>query len=141
MFHRHVAGCVRERAGDGSLLCELVHPYRESHWVPFRPSIAHAIVLPGESTLPHRLRQSTEVTCIIAGRGRMHVDRENEEVGEGSVVLVPPRGCPVAGEHGKCPSRLFRDSGPRLEKGRRGGLFPGILTGVQREPGLHEKGG
>ncbi|MDH7509929.1 MAG: cupin domain-containing protein [Methanolinea sp.] len=89
MFLRHVAGCRRERAGDGSLLCEIVHPHRERDTIPFRPSIAHAIVPPGESTLPHRLRQSTEVYCIVAGKGRMHIDGESSEVGEGCAVLIP----------------------------------------------------
>ncbi len=75
---------------DGSLLCELVHPLREKEKIPLRPSIAHAIVPPGESTLPHRLLKSTEVYYIISGEGRIHVGEETEAVGEGSAVLVPP---------------------------------------------------
>lgn len=82
-------------AGDGCTLCELLHPDRVTEKSPkagilMNTSIAHAFVRSGESTLPHRLKNSTEIYYIIAGMGIMHINCEAKEVFPGQVVYIPP---------------------------------------------------
>ena len=79
-----------ERVMDGSILCELLHPGREEGHIPMRYSIAHAIVPKGKSTLPHRLKASSEVYYILSGAGRMHIDGESAPVRPGQAVFIPP---------------------------------------------------
>jgi mannose-6-phosphate isomerase-like protein (cupin superfamily) len=73
---------------DGSILCGLLHPEREN--VPMRYSIAHAVVLGGESTLPHRLKASSEVYYILSGEGKMHIDGESASVRPGQAAFILP---------------------------------------------------
>lgn len=81
-------------AGDGCTLCELLHPDRELEGeedrISMNASIAHAFVRAGERTTPHRLKESAEIYYIIAGRGIMHIDDENEEVFPGQAIYIPP---------------------------------------------------
>jgi mannose-6-phosphate isomerase-like protein (cupin superfamily) len=74
-------------AGDSSFLKELLHPAKESLALGY--SLAHAVVKPGEKTLPHRLK-SSEVYYVLEGRGLMHVDGERAEVEAGQAVYIPP---------------------------------------------------
>ena len=55
-------------------------------------SIAHAIVKPGNSSMPHRFFEASEVYYILQGSGIMHIDDESAEVVPGDVVYVPPKG-------------------------------------------------
>jgi mannose-6-phosphate isomerase-like protein (cupin superfamily) len=73
---------------DSTLVCELLHPEREGLDLPY--SIAHAILQPGEVSLPHRLKTSAEVYLILDGVGEMHIDREISPVRAGQAVLIPP---------------------------------------------------
>lgn len=75
------------RAGDGSFLKELFHPAKEPLGIGY--SLAHALVRPGDRTLPHKLR-SAEVYVILEGTGLMRVGAEEAEVGPGQAVVVPP---------------------------------------------------
>jgi len=74
------------KAGDASFLRELLHPDKEPLTIGY--SLAHAVVGPGETTLPHRLK-SAEVFYILEGRGLMRVDDEKVEVGTGQAVYIP----------------------------------------------------
>ena len=75
------------RAGDGSFLKELFHPAKEPLGISY--SLAHALVRPGDRTLPHKLR-SAEVYVILEGTGLMRVGAEEAEVGPGRAVFIPP---------------------------------------------------
>jgi mannose-6-phosphate isomerase-like protein (cupin superfamily) len=75
------------RAGDLSFLKELLHPGKESLDIGY--SLAHALVGPGEKTLPHRLK-SAEVYWILAGRGLMRIGKEQTKVESGEAVYIPP---------------------------------------------------
>lgn len=81
-------------AGDGCILCELLHPDREEEKGNGRlfmnTGIAHAFVRKGDKTIPHRLKSSVEIYYIIAGMGIMHIDDETEEVSAGQAVYIPP---------------------------------------------------
>jgi mannose-6-phosphate isomerase-like protein (cupin superfamily) len=84
-----VAGCPRKRVLDGSLLCELLHPDKVPGAQRLRCSIAHAIVRPGESTLPHSMKSSIEIYYILEGTGEMHIGVRSAPVHPGQVVLIP----------------------------------------------------
>ncbi|OPY53436.1 MAG: Cupin domain protein [Methanosaeta sp. PtaU1.Bin112] len=88
MIIRDLEECRYFRAMDNTLICELLHPGREGLDLPY--SIAHAILQPGEASLPHRLKKSAEVYLILEGEGQMHIDREISPVRAGQAVLVPP---------------------------------------------------
>ena len=79
--------CAEFRAGDDSILRELLHPDKAE--LAIRYSLAHATVKPGERTKPHRLR-TAEVYYLLAGRGRMHIDDEISEVQPDCAVYIPP---------------------------------------------------
>ncbi len=75
-------------AKDKTYLCELLHPMREKIDLPY--SVAHAIVKPGDKSLPHRLRTSSEVYFILEGEGEMHIGAESAQVGPRQAILIPP---------------------------------------------------
>jgi len=87
MFVKHLKDCREIVAGDGSILCELLHPDKTE--LAVRYSLAHAKVETGQKTKPHKLK-SSEVYYITAGKGLMHIDRENFEVEAGCSVYIPP---------------------------------------------------
>jgi mannose-6-phosphate isomerase-like protein (cupin superfamily) len=87
MFIKDLRHCNEIVAGDETILRELLHPDRED--LEIRYSLAHAIVKPGQSSLPHKLR-TPEVYYILEGQGIMRVDDESEEVRSGQAVYIPP---------------------------------------------------
>ncbi len=88
MFIKDPAGCEWINAADETVLCELLHPGREGVDLPY--SIAIARLKPGDASLPHRLKTSSEVYIILEGAGEMHIDSERAEVHPGQAVLIPP---------------------------------------------------
>lgn len=90
MLIRDIARYSHERVVDRSLLVELLHPDNVPEAAGLSCSIAHAIVPPGESTLPHVLDQSTELYYILGGCGEMHIGNEQAPVRAGQIVLIPP---------------------------------------------------
>jgi mannose-6-phosphate isomerase-like protein (cupin superfamily) len=87
MFKRDLHSCKEIIAGDETILRELLHPDRDDLSIHY--SIAHAMVKPGRSSLPHKLKTS-EVYYILEGQGIMHIDEESAEVHSGQVVYIPP---------------------------------------------------
>jgi mannose-6-phosphate isomerase-like protein (cupin superfamily) len=87
VFVRSLEECVEFVAGDLTRLREIVHPHKAD--LELRYSLAHAVVTPGEKSLPHRLRTS-EVYYILSGKGIMHVDDEEAAVRTGDTVYIPP---------------------------------------------------
>ncbi|MHB0936829.1 MAG: cupin domain-containing protein [Armatimonadota bacterium] len=77
-------------AGDGTTLCEWLHPLREEERLQMGYSLAHARLQPGEASRPHRLRESSEVFVILSGEGVISVDEETALVVPGQAVYVPP---------------------------------------------------
>jgi mannose-6-phosphate isomerase-like protein (cupin superfamily) len=89
MIIRDIADCPRSRVIDGSLLAELLHPDKVPGAQRLRCSVAHAIVPPGEATLPHVLKTSTELYYILEGSGEMHIGSRSAPVHPGQIVLIP----------------------------------------------------
>jgi mannose-6-phosphate isomerase-like protein (cupin superfamily) len=89
MIIRDIADRPRSRVIDGSLLAELLHPDKVPGAQRLRCSVAHAVVPPGESTLPHLLKTSTELYYILEGSGEMHIGTRSAPVHPGQIVLIP----------------------------------------------------
>ena len=87
MIIKRLKDAAEFKAGDASLLRELLHPAKDP--LDIRYSLARAVVGPGAKTLRHRLR-SAEVYYILEGRGLMRVGDEGAEVEAGQAVYVPP---------------------------------------------------
>ena len=84
---KHLKACPSFKSGDGCELRELANAATEP--CAFRYSLAHAVVAPGQKTLPHRLRTS-EVYYILQGNGSMHIGQEVSLVTVGDMVDIPP---------------------------------------------------
>jgi mannose-6-phosphate isomerase-like protein (cupin superfamily) len=89
MLIRDIKNCDYFKALDNTILCELLHPKRESKDLKIDYSIAHAILKAGESSLVHKLKTSIEIYYILEGKGIMHIDDESEEVQPGQVIYIP----------------------------------------------------
>ena len=87
MFIRDLPDCEEFRAGDGSLLRELLHPGKTKLEIHY--SLARAIVKPGQTSQPHALKTS-EVYYILEGRGIMHIDDESADVHPQQAIYIPP---------------------------------------------------
>ncbi len=87
MFVQKLNACEEFVAGDGTLLCELLHPDKQS--LELRYSLAYAIVPVGRTSIPHSLKTS-EVYYILSGNGEMHIDGETKPVEAGDAVYIPP---------------------------------------------------
>lgn len=90
MLIKKIENCKYFRALDETLICELLHPKREDEDLKMNFSIAHAILKPGESSLPHRMKSSLEIYHITEGQGRMHIDNESAEVRNNQTIYIPP---------------------------------------------------
>ena len=88
MIVKRLKDCKKFIAGDDSILRELLHP--EKSGLEIRYSLAHAKVITGQGTQPHRL-ESSEVYYIVAGEGVMHVDDEAVRVSPKCAIYIPPR--------------------------------------------------
>jgi mannose-6-phosphate isomerase-like protein (cupin superfamily) len=87
MLVQKLSQCPEFVAGDATLLRELLHPDKQP--IALRYSLAHAIVLPGQTSKPHALKTS-EVYYILSGIGEMHIDTETQMVEAGDAIYIPP---------------------------------------------------
>ncbi|MFA4957245.1 MAG: cupin domain-containing protein [Candidatus Methanoperedens sp.] len=87
MFIRDLKDCEEFTAGDNSILRELLHPDKAD--LDIRYSLAHAILKPGQTSRPHKLKTS-EVYYLLEGEGLMHIDDEIERVHAGHTIYIPP---------------------------------------------------
>jgi mannose-6-phosphate isomerase-like protein (cupin superfamily) len=75
-------------AGDGTYIKELISPNRDK--VKAGYSLALATVPMGQSSIPHKLKSSSEIYIIIEGTGLMHIAEEVMEITKGQIVYIPP---------------------------------------------------
>ena len=87
MFIKNLSDCPQFLAGDGSILRELLHPGKAD--INLRYSLAYAVVKPGQTSHPHRLKTS-EVYYILEGRGIMSIDDETAEIHPHQAIYIPP---------------------------------------------------
>jgi mannose-6-phosphate isomerase-like protein (cupin superfamily) len=75
---------------DDTILREIINPIHDKADLKLGYSIAHAIVKPGNASLFHRIKTSSEIYYILKGSGSMYVDEESEDVSPGDTIYVPP---------------------------------------------------
>lgn len=88
MFIKDLARCLYFTAMDNTHLCELMRPSSDELNIPY--SIAHAEVKPGDSSLSHRLKTSSEVYIILEGEGEMRINGEQSPVFPGQAIFIAP---------------------------------------------------
>lgn len=88
MWVKSLSDCPEIIANDLCALRELLHPDHDGQAVGY--SLAHAVIAPGQATLPHHLERASEVYYLISGSGRMHIGDDTREVQAGDAVLIPP---------------------------------------------------
>ncbi|UCD20333.1 MAG: cupin domain-containing protein [candidate division WOR-3 bacterium] len=87
MLVKKLEECRSFIAGDGSLLKEILNPQKQT--LAIRYSLAHAVISPGQKTVPHVLKHA-EVYYILSGQGTMHIDKKMREVRTNDTIYIPP---------------------------------------------------
>ena len=87
MFIKDLQNCEEIIAADNCILREILHPTKIK--MDLRYSLAHAIVKPGETTLPHKM-ETSEVYYILEGEGIMHIEDESAKVHSDQAIYIPP---------------------------------------------------
>ena len=64
-------------AGDLTILREILHPDKDKVDLPY--SLAHAMISPGNRSLPHKLKGS-ELYIFLTGKGQIVIDQERQDV-------------------------------------------------------------
>jgi len=90
MLIKHLRECAEITAIDDTRLRELLNPLHDKRDAKLGYSLAHATVKSKRSTLPHRIKTSSEVYYLLKGRGIMHIDDKTAETGPGDTVYIPP---------------------------------------------------
>ncbi|MBN2639155.1 MAG: cupin domain-containing protein [Bacteroidales bacterium] len=88
MFIIDLKQCEEFIAGDNSVLRELLHPDKADLKLGY--SLAHAVIKPGITSLPHKL-DASEVYYILQGEGLMHIDDAEAKIFPGQAVYIPPK--------------------------------------------------
>ncbi len=84
---RNIADCPPFITKDGSEIREIL-AYRNSCIA--KQSLAEARLALGASTTPHHHPQTEEIYYILVGRGRMRIGDEEQIVGPGDAITIPP---------------------------------------------------
>jgi mannose-6-phosphate isomerase-like protein (cupin superfamily) len=87
MLIKDLEDCKEIVACDNTALRELLHPDKEH--LKLHYSLAHAVIKPGKTSLPHKLKTS-EVYYILKGVGIMYVNNESAKVRPHQAIYIPP---------------------------------------------------
>ena len=91
MLIKDIAKSTYFKAIDETTLCELIHPEKDN--VKMDCSIAHAILAPDQSSLPHKLINSIEIYYILEGMGKIFINTESKLLKTGQSVYIPSNAC------------------------------------------------
>ena len=105
MIIKDLERCEEFIAGDNTILRELLHGKRERLKIHY--SLAHAALKPGERSLLHKLKESSEIYYVLEGKGVMHIDEESEEVKKDQVIYIPPNSKQYIENKGKADLRFL----------------------------------
>jgi len=86
---------------DDTKVRELINPEHDLQDLVLTYSLAHAMLKPGEKSLPHRFHEASEVYYILKGHGIMHINDETAEVSPGDLIYIPPRAVQWIENHGE----------------------------------------
>lgn len=87
MIHKSIKNLNSFKAGDLTDIIEVLHP-KNDH-IELGYSLAHASLDAGKSSLPHILKECSELYYFLKGKAKVIIGKEEKEVGEGDIVLVP----------------------------------------------------
>lgn len=92
---------------DGSEIREWAGGGRATPSLPARnQSLAEATIPPGGATTAHYHRLTEELYLVTAGTGRLVIDGEEREVGEGDCALIEPGAIHKLFNTGSAPLRV-----------------------------------
>ena len=74
-------------AGDDTQIREVFHPKNDQLNANY--SLAHASLAPGTSSLPHILKEQSELYVFLQGKARFLVNEEETLAEKGDIVWVP----------------------------------------------------
>lgn len=74
-------------AGDLTEIREILHPDKANLNLSY--SLAHASLGVGASSVPHILKESSEVYFILEGQGRAFIGEQVKEMQTGDLVFIP----------------------------------------------------
>ena len=85
---------------DDTQVREILNPEHDTEKLFLNYSLAHAMLKPGEKSLPHKFHTASEVYYILRGSGIMHINKETAEVFPGDTVHIPPQAVQWIENHG-----------------------------------------
>ncbi len=92
MILKKMKGLKEIVALDDTIIREMLNPKHDKIPLHLGYSLAHATLPPKKKSLPHRFKTASEVYYILKGNGLMHIDDEEESVGSGDTIYIPPQG-------------------------------------------------
>ncbi len=101
-------------AGDETILKEWLHPKNGDPATPY--SLAHAVIEPGKSSLPHRLKERSEVYIVLEGRGTAYVDQKPIPLAPEELLFIPAGAEQYVVNEGKEPLEFLCIVSPPWEK-------------------------
>ena len=113
MYIKDLIDCKEFAAGDKTILREILHPKKTN--LKIRYSLAHAVLKPGKTSKPHRLKTS-EVYYILDGRGVMHINNKTRKVSPGQTIYIPPKSKQYIKNIGKSPLKFLCIVDPAWKK-------------------------
>ena len=87
MLHKSIGNIPFFKAGDDTILKEVLHPDNDK--IELGYSIAFAKIEISKASLAHRLKHS-ETYIFLKGKGRIYINEEEKAVQQGDIVYVPP---------------------------------------------------
>ena len=77
---------------DDTKVREILNPLHDDGHLHLGYSLAHAVLKSGQSSLPHRFKEASEVYYITKGQGIMYINDDSAKVGVGDTIYIPPMG-------------------------------------------------
>jgi len=88
MYSVNLLNCTEFKAGDNTILREILHPDKQPLSISY--SLAFAKVEVGKTSFKHSLL-SSEVYFILEGEGEMMIDGHKQAVNSSDTVYIPPK--------------------------------------------------
>ena len=85
---------------DNTQVREILNPEHDKEQLFLNYSLAHALLKPGEQSLPHKFHTASEVYYILKGRGIIHIN-EKAEVSPSDTVHIPSQAVQWIENHGE----------------------------------------
>ena len=86
---------------DNTQVREILNPEHDKEQLFLNYSLAHALLKPGEQSLPHKFHTASEVYYILKGRGIIHINEEKAEVSPSDTVHIPSQAVQWIENHGE----------------------------------------